>query len=75
MDGRYMPLTMVYPGREVTLIGITRGRGIRARLAGMGLTPGAKLSVLRTGPGPLMVAVRDTRLALGHGMAHKIIVE
>ena len=75
MEGRYMPLTRVYPGQEVTLVDINGGRGIRARLAGMGLIPGVKLSVLRTGPGPVMVAVRDTRLALGHGMAHKIIVD
>ena len=75
MDGRHIPLTMVYQGQEVTLVDIDGGRGIRTRLAGMGLAPGVKLSVLRTGPGPLMVAVRDTRLALGHGMAHKIIVE
>ena len=75
MEGRCMPLTMVYPGQEVTLVDIDGGRGIRARLAGMGLTPGVKLRVLRTGQGPVMVAVRDTRLALGHGMAHKIIVE
>ena len=75
MNGRYMPLTMVYPGQEVTLIDINGGRGIRSRLANIGLTPGIKLNVLRTGPGPLMVAVKDTRLALGHGMAQKIIVE
>ena len=75
MNGGYMPLTIVYPGQEVTFVEVNGGRGIRTRLAGMGLTPGVKLSILRTGPGPIMVAVRDTRLALGHGMAHKIIVE
>jgi len=42
----------------------------------MGLVPGVKLTVLnRNGTGPVMVAVKDSRLAIGHGMAEKIIVE
>ena len=69
-----MPLTMVNPGQEVTLIDIHGGRGIRARLYSMGLIPGVRLTVLGARGGPIMIAVNDTRLALGFGMAQKIMV-
>ena len=42
----------------------------------MGFTPGARLRVIQNrGRGPLIVAVRDTRVALGRGEAEKILVE
>ena len=46
------------------------------RLAAMGLTEGAQLVVLQnTGHGPMLVSVRDTRIALGRGEAIKVLVE
>ena len=69
------PLTFVSPGQEVTLIDILGGRGIRSKLYSMGLIPGVKLTVLGKRGGPIMIAVNDTRLALGFGMAKKIMVE
>lgn len=46
------------------------------RLAAMGLTVGARLVVLQnTGRGPMLVSVRDTRIALGRGEAVKVLVE
>ena len=70
-----MPLTFVKPGNEVTLIDIDGGRGLRSKLYSMGLFPGVRLSVLGQKGGPMMIAVRDTRLAIGAGMAKRIIVE
>jgi Fe2+ transport system protein FeoA len=70
-----MPLTMASPGQEVTLIDIYGGRGIRSKLYSMGLIPGVKLTVLGTRGGPVIIALKDTRLALGRGMAQKIMVE
>jgi Fe2+ transport system protein FeoA len=67
---------MASPGQEVRLLGVRGGWGIRRRLADMGLTPGETLRIVQGGSsGPLLVAVRDSRLALGRGMAHKIMVE
>jgi len=74
MKGGFMPLSMVNPGEEVTLMAIHAGRGLQSRLHSMGLFPGVKMKILKGGPGPLIVSVRDTRLALGCGMAHKIMV-
>lgn len=71
-----MVLSNVDSGREVTLTDINGGRGIRSKLYSMGLVPGIRLTVLNgNSAGPIMIAVRDSRLAIGHGMAKKIIVE
>jgi len=76
MEGITVPLAMVTSEKEVTLIATVGGRGIQSRLFSMGLVPGVKIKVLsNSGAGPLMVAVKDTRLALGRDMAYKIIVE
>ncbi len=71
-----MTLSRIDPGEEVTLIDIDGGRGIRSKLYSMGLVPGITLKILnRNGSGPVMIAVKDSRLAIGRGMAEKIIVE
>jgi len=70
-----LPLTMVVPGKEVTLVSITGGRGLRARLTDMGLSEGMKLKVIHSHRrGPCIILVGGTRLILGHGMAQKILV-
>ena len=76
MKGELLPLTAVGPGREVTLISIAGGRGLRARLTDMGLFEGMKLKVIHSHrPGPCIILVGGTRLILGHGMAQKILVK
>jgi len=52
------------------------GRGQQRRLASMGLTIGAEVqSLISRGRGPIVVAVRQTRLALGRGIASRVQVE
>ncbi len=71
-----MLLSMVDQGKEVTLAHISGGRGIKSKLYSMGLAPGAAFTVLsRNGAGPVMLRVKDSRLAIGRRMAQKIIVE
>jgi len=72
-----MILSMVNAGKEVTLVNIKGGQGIRSKLFSLGLVPGVNLKVLNSSgtSGPVMVAINDTRLALGQGMATKIIVK
>ena len=71
-----MVLSTIDQGKEVTLIDIRGGRGVRSKLYSMGLVPGVNLKILnRSGSGPVMIAVKDSRLAIGRGMAEKIIVE
>ncbi len=71
----YLPLTMVSIGKPVKLAEIRAGQQLTHRLAELGLTPGVDLEVIQNQGGPLVLAVRDSRLALGRGMAGKIFVE
>ena len=71
-----MVLSMVDQGKEVTLAHINGGRGMRSKLYSMGLVPGADFTVLSgSGAGPVLLRVKDSRLAIGRGMAQKIMVE
>jgi len=52
------------------------GREFSTRLAGLGVTPGVEVIVLQNfGRGPMIVTVRDTRIALGRGETFKVLVE
>lgn len=48
--------------------------GVARRLAHMGIVPGVELTVLQDGGGPVLVAVGDTRIALGRGVARGLHV-
>ncbi|UCG45848.1 MAG: ferrous iron transport protein A [Candidatus Bathyarchaeota archaeon] len=50
--------------------------GFRKRLEDMGLTPGTKVTVVKSAPfhGPKELQVRGSRLAIGRGMAERIMV-
>jgi len=69
------PLTMASRGQLVCLTRISAGRKLIHRLTELGLTPGVNFEVLHDHGGPLLLAVRDSRLALGRGMASKIFVQ
>ena len=52
------------------------GRGAMQRLTDMGLIPGERLKILHnSGYGPVTVFIKGSKVALGHGLAAKIIVE
>ena len=71
-----MPLAMAQPGETLTLKALRGGHRMRKRLADLGLTLGMPVRLVqRNGQGSLIVAVKDTRLAIGRGMAHHIMVE
>ena len=71
-----MPLCSAKPNTEMTIIEISGGYGIRRKLADLGLVPGTKVKVIsRNMLGPVILAVRNYRLAIGRGMASKIMVD
>lgn len=71
-----MPLTLAAEGEEVILVSVDGGQILRKRLADLGLNPGMILRVIQMDPeGPVIVAVKDSRLALGRGMAQKVLVD
>jgi len=70
-----MPLSLVLPGEQVVIDRLVGGRQVQQRLADMGLTPGTTIEVIKaSGPGPIIVAFRGSRLALGRGLSQKVLV-
>ncbi len=70
-----MPLSMTSSGETVEVVAVRTGWGLQRRLADLGLTPGVRVRVISSGrPGPVVLDVRGSRLALGYGVAHKIMV-
>ena len=68
------PLSMAAAGQELRLVEIQAGRRLTHRLAELGLTPGVTLRVVQKNGGPLLISVRGSRIAIGRGMAHKLLV-
>ena len=69
-------LGSVRSGESVQIQRMAGGHQFLSRLASLGFTPGAQLEVLQNyGHGPIIVRLRDTRVALGRGEAEKILVE
>jgi len=75
-----LPLTALKDGDSGIITDIKanpgRVRGFQKRLMDLGLTPGTKVTVVKSAPfrGPVEVHVRGSRLALGRGMAERIFV-
>jgi ferrous iron transport protein A len=68
-------LTNLAPGETGVVSQLAGGWGFMSRLATLGFTPGAKLTMVQNfGHGPLIVSIRGTRIALGRGEAAKVYV-
>jgi len=75
MNEERIPLSALTPGEVGVVRELAGGRGFMSRLATLGFTPGAKLTMVQNfGRGPLIVNIRDTRIALGRGEAAKVHV-
>ena len=70
-----MSLAMAKSGEQVVIKDMTGGKNVRTRLSSMGLRLGDTLEVINNnGLGRLIVGHGPTRLALGRGVAQKIMV-
>ena len=65
------------PGDSVRVIDFAGGINLRSKLIQYGIHPGDCLHLLRKAPlgGPLLVECHQREIALGRGVADKIIVE
>ncbi len=73
-ESQSFPLAMTAVGETVRLVHIDAGKKLKHRLTELGLTPGVAVTVVQHNGWPLTVAVRDSRVAIGQGMAHKMRV-
>lgn len=70
-----MPLAMAKPGERVMIKEMTGGRIARVRLTNMGLRPGDYIEIINnTGLGRIILGRGNSRLAIGRGIAQKIMV-
>lgn len=71
-----MPLALAGLGAKVEVVRIAAGNNLSERLTSMGLVPGTVIEVVNCCcKGPMIVAVKGSRVALGRGMALKVLVK
>lgn len=71
-----LPLTEIKNGTRIRVAALRGGRDFQERVSSMGLYVGCEAEILINGAeGRMIIAVNDTRIALGHGMAQKIMVK
>ncbi|RKZ27485.1 hypothetical protein DRQ20_00330 [bacterium] len=69
------PLSMVPSGTEVVIVEIRGGWRSAKRLQDMGLLPGVRLRVINNmGRAPILIELNNSKLAIGRGLAQKVIV-
>ena len=62
-------------GQTVTVASVHAGRGLRSRLTAMGVLPKVQIRVVHNGRfGPFVISIKNSRIAIGRGVADKIMV-
>jgi ferrous iron transport protein A len=72
-----IPLVSVNAGEPVRVVDIIAGHGLASRLEALGIRPGTNI-IKRSEMfmrGPVTVEAHGTQIAIGYGMASKILVE
>jgi len=67
----------MYPGQSGRVMQVAGGIGMVNRLNALGIRPGKKITKVNSMlmRGPVTVQLGGTRLAIGFGMANRILVE
>jgi Fur family ferric uptake transcriptional regulator len=69
-----MPLAMASPGERLKVDQLIGGQQARRQLEDLGLNVGAEVEVISSNGGPMVLAVKGSRLAMGRGVAQKVLV-
>ncbi len=72
-----MTLAELDEGTHTKIVSIDGGRHARQQLRELGLFPGDTVRLLRRAAfgGPLLVECRGTQIAIGRGIAAKVVIE
>jgi ferrous iron transport protein A len=72
-----MTLDQLYENKKAKVIDVRGGHVIRQRLSQMGIHPGDEITMVRYGAlrGPILIEIHGSQVALGRGIASRIIVE
>jgi len=76
-ENMQVTLGQMEAGQAGTIIKILGGRGLNQRLEALGIRPGKKVTKISTMlfHGPVTLRTDHTQVAVGFGMANKILVE
>jgi len=76
-EGNQITLAQMQNGQSGVVIEILGRRGIISRLSALGIRPGLRVTKLSSMfmRGPVTIQVGNAQLAIGFGMANKIMVE
>lgn len=77
LQGKKKALTAMKNGQAGVLVEINGGAGMRAKLEAMGVRLGARITKKSAlmGGGPVIIGVGNTEIAIGYGMASRILME
>lgn len=67
-------LTDLQEGKTGKVDKVVAGRGATKRLYEMGFNTGARVKIIKNDSGPVIVSLHGNKLALGRGLASKIIL-
>lgn len=70
-------LTELREGESGRIVRVYGGAGLQRRLALLGMRAGKRVRMVASQPfrGPIVIEVEGSQVAIGHGMAWKILVE
>ena len=76
-DGKQVVLSRMEAGQSGIVVEIQGGRGMINRLSALGIRPGQRLTKISSMfmRGPVTIQVGNAQVAIGFGMAKRIIVE
>ena len=75
--GKLVTLHQMHPGQSGKVVEIQGGHGLINRLSALGIRPGKKITKISSMlmRGPVTIQSGNARIAIGFGMANRIIVE
>jgi len=76
-EGKQIALSRMEAGQSGIVVQIQGGRGLINRLSALGIRPGQRLTKVSSMfmRGPVTIQVGTAQVAIGFGMANRIIVE
>lgn len=68
-----MPISLATSGDVLEVTGINGGKTSAHKLENLGIARGVTIRILQNDLGsPLLIAIGDTRVAIGHGLASRV---
>jgi len=76
-DEKRIPLNRMEASQSGMVVQIQEGRGLKNRLSALGIRPGQQITKVSSMlmRGPVTVQIGNAQVAIGFGMASRIIVE